>query len=98
MGCCGQTRQPIRGAIRIDPAARPRRSPATERAEPARRRPAVYFEYTGRTGLTVFGPISGKRYRFNGNGAVVAVDPRDEPSVRAVPKLRALSAARRAAT
>ena len=33
----------------------------------------LYFEYLGDTGLTAVGPITGRRYRFNGPGARVAV-------------------------
>ena len=48
----------------------------------------VYFEYTGQTGLTAVGPITGKRYRFARPGMTIAVDGRDAPSLAAVPKLR----------
>jgi len=48
----------------------------------------VYFEYVGKTGLTVVGPITGSRYRFDGPGAIVAVDGRDASPVAAVPNLR----------
>ena len=48
----------------------------------------VQFEYTGRTGLTVIGAVSGRRYRFDESGARVIVDPRDRPSLARVPKLR----------
>ncbi len=50
----------------------------------------VNFEYVGKTGLMVVGPISGKRYRFNYTGAIVAVDARDAPSLIAVPNLRSI--------
>ena len=52
--------------------------------------PQVSFEYIGKTGLTVLGPITMKRYRFGYPDAVVAVDPRDAPSFIAVPNLRRL--------
>jgi hypothetical protein len=48
----------------------------------------MVFEYVGRTGLTVAGPVSGRRYRFEETGARVAVDPRDRPALAAVPMLR----------
>jgi hypothetical protein len=48
---------------------------------------AVYFKYLGATGLTVIGPVSGRTYRFSGSGATAVVDPRDAPSVAAVPHL-----------
>lgn len=49
---------------------------------------AVGFEYVGTTGLTVVGPVTRKRYRFEGHGSRVSVDPRDVPSMAAVPHLR----------
>ncbi len=47
-----------------------------------------YFEYTGATGLTVHGPVTGRRYRFDGHGARLAVDLRDRRPLAAVPDLR----------
>lgn len=41
--------------------------------------------------MTVYGPAASKRYRFNGNGAAVAVDVRDAASLRTVPRLKELS-------
>lgn len=49
---------------------------------------SISFEYTGKTGLTVIGPVSGKRYRFAIPGERVIVDPRDRPSLTRVPCLR----------
>jgi len=51
-------------------------------------RAVVYFEYVGKTGLTTIGPITGKRYRFNSNGAVVAVDLRDQAFLLTIPLLK----------
>jgi hypothetical protein len=48
----------------------------------------VLFEYLGRTGLTVTGPISRRTYRFPLQGARVAVDARDAATLAAVPTLR----------
>lgn len=50
--------------------------------------PPVRFEYIGLTGLTVLGPISGQRYRFASQGAIVAVDARDAGAIAGVPMLR----------
>ncbi|MEW6704860.1 MAG: hypothetical protein AB1430_08430 [Pseudomonadota bacterium] len=52
-------------------------------------RPKALFEYVGRTALTVIGPASGLRYRFDRPGARLAVDPRDHQALQAVPLLRA---------
>lgn len=48
----------------------------------------AYFQYLGKTGLTVLGPRTRTRYRFEGPGAVVAVDPRDRCALTAVSILR----------
>jgi len=48
----------------------------------------VCFEYVGRSGLTAIGSATGQRYRFDRPGARVVVDPRDRPSLAAVPNLR----------
>ena len=68
-------------------------APASNRTQPSQARAdfavaAVRFEYTGTTGLTVRGPITGRNYRFNAAGEQVPVDGRDAPSMMAVPKLR----------
>lgn len=47
----------------------------------------AYFEYNGKTALTVIGPVSGVRYRFAAPGSRVAVDLRDRRSLAAVPNL-----------
>lgn len=53
-------------------------------------RPSVAFVYEGHRGLSVEGPLTGRRYRFAAPGAVVEVDGRDAPSLTAVPGLRRL--------
>ena len=47
-----------------------------------------YFQYLGKTRLTLIGPNTGKGYRFDGPGAVVAVDPRDRRALASVSVLR----------
>ena len=85
MSCCGRgARTP--GGIASDSPGRP---PGRRRADgPSRRLPAVYFQYVGASVLTAYGPVSGRSYRFNTSGAVLAVDPRDQRSLETVPKLR----------
>ncbi len=48
----------------------------------------VEFEYTGTTALTVIGPYTGRRYRFNRPGARLTVDGRDAFALVHVPVLR----------
>lgn len=50
----------------------------------------VFFEYVGKTGMTVIGPVTGKRYRFVQPGSRVEVDLHDRRSIASVPQLRQL--------
>lgn len=79
MSCCGQARQ-LLGAI----LAVPRLAEPNDRA----RRTTIEFEYVGASALTVIGPASGRRYRFDRPGARLVVDPRDRPGLARVPRLR----------
>ena len=84
MSCCGRQRQAMLSAAPTNRTAVPATPP---RRDPVRSASAV-FEYVGRTGLTVVGPVSGRRYRFAATGVRVAVDSADMPSLTAVPQLR----------
>ncbi len=78
MPCCGQGRVPApRYALAAAASAR----------KGAARPAAVNFQYTGKTVLTVVGPVTGIQYRFDGHGAVLPVDARDQRAVAAVPHL-----------
>lgn len=81
MGCCGKNRL----MRRIENDLRPQVVP-TPRIPSAR-----YFEYVGKTSLTALGPVTGRRYRFERPGALLAVDARDAPSMVGVPNLRRAS-------
>jgi hypothetical protein len=50
--------------------------------------PAVYFQYLGRTGVTVIAPSTHRRYRFDRPGAVLAVDPKDKYALATVSVLK----------
>ncbi len=52
--------------------------------------PDVSFEYTGNSGLSVIGGITGKKYRFNHTGDVQLIDYRDASGMMAIPVLRRL--------
>ena len=62
-------------------------------ARPAGRQSHVFFEYVGTARLIVVGPVSGRRYAFDGPGSRAAVEPADKPSVSKVPHLRQVSGA-----
>jgi hypothetical protein len=46
------------------------------------------FEYVGNTALTVIGPVTSARYRFDYPGSRVQVDLRDRAALARVPVLR----------
>jgi hypothetical protein len=86
MSCCGQQRQ--RFSVGTASADQTRRRQAD--AKPMGPRPSAYayFQYTGSTGLTVRAPNTRSSYRFQGAGAIVAVDPKDRRALAAVRHLR----------
>lgn len=91
MGCCGKNR-----SIASAPGPGFERGFGNSPASPSvvtRRTPsAQYFEYVGKTGLTAFGPVTGRHYRFPRPGALLAVDERDASSMAGVPHLRRAAA------
>ena len=81
MSCCGKQREQFLGTSQVPPRGNDRqRQPLPQ--------PAIRFEYVGATGLTVLGPVTGKRYRFDKPGSRLLVDLRDAPSMASVPHLR----------
>jgi len=48
----------------------------------------ITFEYIGKTSAVVIGGATGKHYSFTFPGARIEADPRDVPSLQAVPVLR----------
>jgi hypothetical protein len=86
MSCCGQQRQ--RFSVGTTNADQTRRREAGAKPNGPRPSAYAYFQYTGPTGLSVRAPNSGSRYRFNGAGAIVAVDPKDRRALAAVRQLR----------
>jgi hypothetical protein len=81
MTCCGQGR----GKVAINGKL----SGPAQRTGPVSS--AVLYQYTGATGMTVIGPISGARYRFDQPGAKVQIDRRDISSMAGLPNLSRLS-------
>lgn len=84
MNCCGQARS----KPAMDAAEKARIATAVSNRRPVYR--AIAFEYVGRTSLTVTGPATGTRYRFETTGARVLVDGRDSVALAAVGVLRRL--------
>ncbi len=92
MSCCGKRRQqfyseqsgPIRSYFYIAPGNQdgPKGQPLSGKQT------VICLEYTGNTVLNVIGTVSGKRYRFEGHGSKVIIDPRDRTSLILVPNLK----------
>jgi hypothetical protein len=65
-------------------------APSSKPALPAYGAPpsAAIFRYEGQESLTVIGPVTGRKYWFERNGAELAVDLRDRIAVTRVPNVR----------
>jgi hypothetical protein len=80
--CCGNSRTQFRPGTSTRPAR-------FASSQPQFARPTGgTFENIGRTGLTVVGPVTGRRYHFDKPGSRVTVDPRDRSSVAAIRMLK----------
>lgn len=85
MSCCGNKRAETQAHHTTNSQqGRPADRPFPRSAAPLK----VVFEYSGRPPIVVVGPVSGARYRFDGAGARVEVDPRDRRSLAVTPRLR----------
>ena len=86
MPCCGNQRATIQTPARTNYSS----GTANKNHDEPRRvlRDRVFFKYLGQTGMTVIGPKSGKRYRFDAAGSIVEVDLRDRPGLAGLSKLR----------
>jgi hypothetical protein len=90
MACCGSQRRQL-DLTRPAPSLRSAVPGNPPNARPLARQFEIYFEYVGPTAITVIGGASGRRYRFDRPGDRLMVDPRDRPSLAAVPHLRQLA-------
>ena len=79
MSCCGGKR----ALLRSDTVERVLFAPPGPDG-----RGRVFFQYLGRLSARVVGAATGRAYVFGWPGATASVDPRDAPSVAAVPGLR----------
>jgi hypothetical protein len=92
MSCCGNKRnqfnQDQQGSRMNRPDTRQVNSPGDSTPPIVARYSNIFFEYNGKTGMTAWGQATGKRYRFEGPGSRVIIDPRDRPSLALVPQLK----------
>lgn len=93
MPCCGKGRvaRPVQRQASHSIPARTATPPLAQSQPFHQNLKPVFFQYTGRSGMTVFGPVTGQRYRFTAPGALVAIDPRDTPSMASVPHLQRIT-------
>ncbi len=82
MCCGGQRKKHQTVAHRIPPLAN------ADEPVPASN---VRFEYFGRTGLTVQGPVSRRTYRFERPGFQIEVDGRDANFLRNIANMKQIS-------
>ena len=82
--CCGRTSTTNQYTVPTSPAALQASVSFHLQTGPA-------FEYTGATALTVIGPVTGARYRFNRPGSRAHVDPRDSAALAKVPVLKSVN-------
>jgi hypothetical protein len=88
--CCGRNRT----ALSLVTASHRDASPVQHtRSAAGSQHFVAYFEYVGRTAITVIGPVSGIRYRFAAPGSRLAVDLRDRRALAGVPHLRQIQSA-----
>ena len=83
--CCGKHRTAISQSRTSFPAARG--TQAAHVPAPRQRNSVAYFQYSGKTAMTVVGPVSGLQYRFPAPGSRLPVDIRDRAALAAVPGL-----------
>ena len=85
MSCCGRKRS----GFHQSPMSRQTTEAKTKMVdEPTALPAAIVLQYVGPIGLTVIGPVTSKRYRFNRKGTTAAVDARDASWLVTVPNLR----------
>lgn len=86
MSCCGKKRSQARLTTQTSSVSESAESASVPRLPEYDSQ--AYFQYLGKTGLTLMGPRTGKRYRLDRPGAVIAVDLRDRRALAAVSILR----------
>jgi hypothetical protein len=82
--CCSGKRTTMRSSAAFRPEANASQLNAPTQVIPG----FSVFQNIGGRPLTVRGPVSGKQYRFFGQGTTAAVDPRDRASLTRIPHIR----------
>ena len=82
--CCGKKRNGVAESYSFN-------GPPVSQGSVTKMWEDVLFIYTGETGLTIKGNISGHRYRFRHKGDQQLIDYRDAAAMMAVPVLEKLT-------
>lgn len=86
MSCCGEKRAELLNTPKTSQVATQKdETPSNHKPEQETR---AYFQYIGKTRLTVIGRKTRRLYRFDRPGAVALVDKKDQHSLEKVPSLR----------
>jgi hypothetical protein len=90
MPCCGKGREQLRNHPAPPPArAMPNSTqPATTQLPRRTYFTTLRFEYLGQAPVTLVSPNTGRRYRFEHQGARLEIDLRDRPWLASQPNLR----------
>lgn len=80
MSCCGSKRNEYKRSLTVQHTEEITATPVTMRED-------VLFEYTGLTGLTVTGSVTGNLYQFTQQGGPQLVDFRDAGEMMGMPLL-----------
>jgi hypothetical protein len=86
MSCCGDKRS----KIYHDPYSQAGVGESTIAGQSVQQPEGSYFVYTGATGLTAKGVITGTVYRFEQPGSTLEVDRRDASFLTGIPNLKKL--------
>lgn len=78
---CGNKRETLTQSLSLSGSVTPDKNPPGMWADSS-------FEYTGKSGLTITGFVTGKKYRFNHPGDVQLIDYRDASAMAGVPVLK----------
>jgi len=86
VACCSKKVEQFRAGVRTGPLNDMTRTSGPQVLAATYDR--VVFEYVGNTAMTVVGPATGKRYRFDRQGARLEEHLRDRRALAAAPHLR----------
>lgn len=82
--CCGKKRKQVRKSSKRKRVSRPKEKTISHTESNS----TIYFQYLGKTGLTVIGPRTGTKYHFNRPWAIVVINQNDQQALSQISLLR----------